>query len=91
MTAIKRSDEQLDYDIDFERWLDPADSITDFNAYILGDVAMEIVDAQMFGMVLKVWLNGGTEGATYTVVPSVTTANGRIKEEPFRVRIRSGC
>jgi len=38
--------------------------------------------------VAKVWLSGGTNGSTYKVTVSLTTAAGRLKEHDFNVKIK---
>jgi hypothetical protein len=38
--------------------------------------------------VAKVWLSGGTNGATYKVTVTLTTNAGRVKEHDFQVKIK---
>jgi hypothetical protein len=42
---------------------------------------------QLSGAVAKVWLSGGLAGDSDTVTVTATTAQGRIKEVTFNLRI----
>lgn len=38
--------------------------------------------------IVKVWLSGGTDGETYKVTVTLTTAGSRVKEAEFRVKVK---
>ena len=37
----------------------------------------------------KVWLQGGTEGATYVITNEITTAAGRIMDQSMKLKVKS--
>jgi hypothetical protein len=85
----KGTDDVLDYDVDFVRWLSGNDQISTANAISsLDSVAVDSV--QIFGDVVKIWLSGGNHGETATIEVSATTTEGRTKVVCFEVRI-VGC
>lgn len=85
-TVRKRPSDQLDYDIDFERWLSDGDAILDASA--VADPAGVTVDrVQVFGVIVKVWLSGGVAGASHRISVMVTTEQGRTKEVSFNLRV----
>jgi hypothetical protein len=77
----------LDYDIHYDRWLPPTDIVASAVATITGSTAVVDTTFVSPGSV-KVWISGGAlnENATVTVV--ITTAQGRVKEACFRLRIK---
>lgn len=85
-TVRKRPDDQLDYDVEFSRWLSDGDSITDATAEP-DPVGVSVDRAQLFGSVVKVWISGGVAGASHKINVTATTANGRVKEVTFNLRI----
>lgn len=91
-TQTKQPADQLDYDVDFSKWLPDDDEITSAIA-----VTTEIVDettplvvesVQITSQVVKVWINGGVDGSTYTVTVTASTVGGRIKETEFKIRVK---
>lgn len=86
----KTATEQLDYDIDFARWMPDGDVLQGAGVAITPDDGTLTSPAyEIDGTVVKVWLAGGTAGASYNVDVTVATAAGRIKETCFKTRVRS--
>lgn len=85
-TVRKRPDDLLDYDVTFERWLSDGDSITDATAAASPE-GVTISSVQLFGEVVKVWISGGNAGDSYAIEVTATTAQGRIKEVQFNLRV----
>lgn len=83
----KRPDERLDYDMDFSRWLSSGDSVVSSVNTISGTGAT-IESSEISGTSIKLWISGGTDGESYTVTVEATTAQGRVKESCFRLRVR---
>lgn len=98
MLAVrKHAEDRLDYDVQFDKWLSEGDMVQSAEAVAKirskdpDAVTDLVIDAvEVFGTVVKVWLSGGTDGATYDVVVTGSTAQGRVKEECFVIRIK-GC
>lgn len=87
-TFIKNSDDTLDYDLSFKKWIDAGDTIQTASATVEGsELAVDSVSVSSPSV--KVWLSGGVDGKTYTVEVTATTAGGRVKEECFKIRIRN--
>lgn len=82
----KRPDDQLDYDVTFERWLADGDTVADATA--VADPEGVIIDrVEIFGVVVKVWISGGERGASHKINVTASTAQGRVKEVTFNLRI----
>lgn len=87
-TDMKRPDDRLDYDVDFARrgWLDESDTIIDASAHAEpADISVDTV--AVYGPVVKVWLSGGEAGRSYKINVIVSTAEGRVKEDTFQIRV----
>lgn len=85
-TVRKRPDDQLDYDVTFERWLSDGDTITDVTA-LADPVGVTIDRAEVFGVVVKVWISGGEVGASHKINVTATTVEGRVKSVSFNLRV----
>lgn len=85
-TVRKRPDDQLDYDVEFERWLSDGDSIQDATA-TAEPTGASADRVEVFGTVVKVWLSGGEAGMSYKINVTVSTAEGRVKEVAFNLRV----
>lgn len=85
-TVRKRPDDQLDYDVTFERWLSESDTITDATA-VADPVGVTIDRVEVFGDVVKVWISDGEAGASHKINVTATTTQGRVKEVTFNLRV----
>lgn len=84
----KQPADQLDYDLDFSDWITAGDIITGAAAISSDPTKLTILSTAVLGQVVKVWLSGGENGATYKVTTTISTQQGRIKELDFKVRVR---
>jgi hypothetical protein len=89
-TVIKQPREREDYDIDCRSAFnnDGNDFVVSASTIITpddGQLAATPVVAD--GNTVKVWLQGGTVNAEYTVEVLVTTDAGRVKEDEILVKI----
>lgn len=83
----KDDDADLDYTSDWTNWLIGADTIIAAAWTIPPDLISS--NPNTFNTVTATcWLKGGTIGTTYTVSCKITTANGRVDERSFRVKIK---
>lgn len=86
--VVKQPADQLDYDIDFDRWL-PADDViltVTTNVEPSGELVVDSVHVD--SPMLKVWCSGGENGSSYKVTATVATQGGRVKEVDFKIRVR---
>ena len=81
----KTVDETLDYDINFERWLSLPDAVID--ASVAADDGVTIERVQIFSPIVKVWISGGEIYRNYDIKTLATTAEGRVVEVCFNLRI----
>lgn len=86
---VKQPHEVLDYDFDYSEWLPTADTIistavTADAGITLGSTIIEPSEKK----VVKQWVSGGSDGVTYKVQITATTAGGRVKEIEFKIRVR---
>lgn len=85
-TFIQQPNDVLDYDIPYE--LVAGDSLA--SAVATATPAGLVVDdpPTIDGNRVKVWLSGGTHGVTYKVEVTTTTAQGRVKQDEIRLKVR---
>ena len=84
----KQPGDQLDYDLDFSEWLTGSDTITGAVAVSSEPDELTVLSVAIAGTAVKVWIAGGLNGSTYKVTTTVSTAEGRIKELEFKIRVR---
>jgi len=86
-TFPKQPIDVLDYDIDYVAWLTVGDNVQ--SAVILVEPTGLVVDATFINDPrIKIWLSGGANLVTYKVTVTMTTADGRIKQDEFRVKVK---
>jgi len=89
-SVIQQPYERLDYDFDYSDFI-PNDGLSHIEESPLD------VNVRPSGLVVtpvliedhrvKLWISGGTAGVDYTVELTVTTSNGRIKQDELIVSI----
>lgn len=101
-TFTKQPSEVLDYDIDMQSYLEEIDDeisgvtpavITVDNVTV---PPLEIgpgshPESEALGTPkrrLKIWIGGGLDGQKYKVTALITTADGRVEETEFQIRVK---
>jgi hypothetical protein len=86
-SILKDPDANLDYQIDWSEWLG-ADTIS-ASVWTVAPPAGGLTAAtpSQTTVTTRVWLSGGTVGQTVRVTNRITTAQGRIDERSFNVRL----
>lgn len=92
----KQPAERKDYPIDFSDWLaeiSGGDTISIATAVVActstpANTAMTIYQVVVSPSGVSVWLEGGTDGETYKVTVTATTAGARIDESEITVRVK---
>lgn len=87
-TYLKQPADVMDYDLDYSEWLTPGDNVDSTVIDIAPSGALEAVSVFVQDPRIKLWLSGGTTGTTYKVTATTTTADGRIKQDEFRIKVK---
>lgn len=83
----KQPVEILDYDIDYSEWLTPGDNVESARVEVTPQGLL--VDATYINDPrVKVWVSGGTHGSAYKLTVTMTTADGRRKQDEFRIKVK---
>ena len=94
-TFTKDPDSLLDYEIDWTNFLSDSDgnvidSLLSSTFIAPAGVTVRLNPPSTFTSTnTRVWLEGGTEGSQYDVVNRIQTADGRVEDRFFRIRIKS--
>lgn len=84
----KAPGDRLDYVVDFERWMETGDRITEAVASIEGGTA--IIDETLHDdTAIRVWITGGAHGENNHVTVTATTLQNRVKAYCFALRIQN--
>lgn len=79
--------DRLDYVVNFDRWLEVGDRVTDATSAIEGGTAT-IAETLHDDTAIRVWIEGGADGELNHVTVTATTLQGRTKEACFSLRVR---
>ena len=85
---IKQPSESTDYDLDYTEWLASGDTVESADVVVLPDDDTLMVQRFVTESRIKVWISGGTNGVTYKLTVTATTADGRVKQDEFKVKIK---
>ena len=86
-TFIKQPADVLDYDIDYRDWLaDRSDTLQ--SATVTAETGLTVSSFVIVQGVVKVFLSGGTDGGSYKVTCTATTAGGRVKQAEIRINVK---
>ena len=78
----------VDYDIDYSEWLSEGDTIESATVTVAPATNLVIDSLFVNDPRIKIWVSGGTNGVTYKVTVTATTADGRVKQDEFRVKVK---
>lgn len=87
-TITKQPADQLDYDLDYSRWLPDGDAVTMAEAVVEPAGELVVDSVQITDQTVKAWVSGGMDGGTYKITVTASTSGGRIKQSEFRIRVR---
>ena len=85
-TFIKQPSDTMDYDIDYTDWLTTGDNVS--SVVITTETGITVDSSFINDPRVKIWLSGGTAGTTYKVTCTMTSADGRIRQDEFKVKVR---
>lgn len=83
----KQPSEVVDYDVDYSEWLTDGDNVD--SATVTPSPAGLTIDSTFINDPrVKIWVSGGTNGITYKLTVTMTTVEGRIKQDEFKVKVK---
>jgi hypothetical protein len=83
----KQPVEVVDYDIDYSEWLTDGDNVQSATVSVAPS-GLTIDSVLINDPRIKVWVSGGTNGSTYKLTVNATTADGRLKQDEFKIRVK---
>ena len=86
-TFQKQPADRLDYDVTYAQWLTAGDNLSDVVAEVTPE-GLVIETVYVVDPKVKVWLSGGDSGTTYKVTLTANTADGRIRQDEFKVKVK---
>lgn len=92
-TFNKQPADRYDYDFNYSEWLTVNDNLESTVVTTFPDDSAEVDGLQVDIVVvidplIKIWLSGGKNGVTYKITMTTTTADGRIKQDEFKVKVK---
>jgi hypothetical protein len=94
---MKQPVERVDYDIDYSEWLTTNDNVESVVVTVFPDESvmtpvphdrLHVLTAVVIDPIIKLWIEGGRNGVTYKVSLTMTTADGRIKQDEFKLKVK---
>jgi hypothetical protein len=94
---MKQPVERVDYDIDYSEWLTTNDNVESVVVTVFPDESvmvpvpdsrLHILTAVVIDPIVKLWIEGGRNGLTYKVTLTMTSADGRIKQDEFKLKVK---
>ena len=86
-TFIKQPTERFDYDITYKDWLTSGDNLESV-VVTPDDVTISVDFVIVNDPICKIWVSGGENGKTYKLTVTATTADGRVKQDEFKVKVK---
>jgi hypothetical protein len=85
-TFTQQPADRLDYDIDYREWLTGTDEVTGVTVVCVptGPTVLGAVNPTF----VKVWVSEATDKTTYKFTVTATTADGRIRQDEFKLKIK---
>lgn len=77
-----------DYGLDWSELLIDSETISNAT-WTVDDTALIIGVTAINGSISAVWLSGGVDGATYTLVNRITTSRGLIDERTVTIKVKN--
>ena len=89
-TFNKQPIERYDYDISYAEWLTSGDNVEYANVEVfpLTDDGLHIESVTVIDPRIKIWVTGGRNGGTYKGTITIGTADGRVKQDEFKIKVK---
>jgi hypothetical protein len=86
-TYTKQPADVLDYDVEYADFLGGVDALSSVT-HAVAPSGLTVSLVSIIDTRVKVWVSGGVNGMTYKVTLVATTADGRVKEADFKIRVK---
>jgi hypothetical protein len=83
----KQPIERIDFDIDYSDWLLANDGIVQIDVAV-SPPGLLLPKTNVASPLVKIWTDGGRDGATYKITVTATTDDGRIKQDEFTLKVK---
>ena len=83
----KQPSELLDYDIDYSEWLTAGDNVSRATVDI-EPAGLTLESVFINDPFIKIWLSGGSHGSTYKLTVTMSSDDGRIKQDEFKLKVK---
>lgn len=84
----KQAVEVIDFDIDYSEWLTDGDNVQSATVVVTPTGGLHVDSVFYNDPRIKIWLSAGTNGVTYKLEVTTTTADGRVKQDEFKVKVK---
>ena len=85
---IKQPIDVIDYDFLYGDWLaDVGDTVASATVTVL-PATLGVLAVVVAPTTVKVWTSSGTDGETYMVEVTMTSTEGRVKQDELEVRVQ---
>ena len=83
----KQPAESIDYDVDYSEWLTTGDNVQSADVSVAPSGL--VIDSTFINDPrIKIWISGGVDKVSYKVTVTMTTAEGRVKQDEFKINVK---
>jgi hypothetical protein len=86
-TFQKQPVDRLDYDVTYANWLTEGDNVGSVTTNVTPE-GLTVETVYVHDPIVKIWLSGGESGTTYKVTLTISTDDGRIRQDEFKVKVK---
>lgn len=83
----KQPVEVNDYDLDYSEWLTAGDNVQAATVDVM-PAGLTVESVFINDPRIKVWVSGGSDGVQYKLTVTMTSADGRVKQDEFKIRVK---
>jgi len=83
----KQPVEVKDYDIDYSEWLTAGDNVQSATV-VVTPAGLTVESVFVNDPRVKIWVSGGTDTLQYKLTVTMTSADGRVKQDEFKIRVK---
>jgi hypothetical protein len=92
-TFHKQPADRYDFDFNYGDWLTVQDNLEGSTVTVLPDDSadldgLQIESVTVIDPILKLWISGGKNRTTYKITLTSTTADGRVKQDEIKLKVK---